>query len=171
MRSRTQVQWLTKDSILIATAFTGKDVNDYPMEVRLWRRDEPISKAKTVYRGGKESEGVFLDHRFERPEIKNSLPDWILKQTVVAEALKARKLVYLSDVPGLLEDPSDDSTLVHSIKMSEVEGYISKGIIAGGMLPKVLSAVEALKAGTRKVHMIDGRMRHSLLLEIFTDSD
>ncbi|MCM8525002.1 MAG: acetylglutamate kinase [Lentisphaeraceae bacterium] len=88
----------------------------------------------------------------------------------VAEALKARKLVYLSDVPGLLRDPKDESTLIHSILVDEVEDYIAKGIIAGGMLPKVLSAVEALKAGTRKVHMIDGRMRHSLLLELFTDS-
>lgn len=88
----------------------------------------------------------------------------------VAEALKARKLVYLSDVPGLLEDPQDESTLIHSINLGEVENYIANGIIAGGMLPKVLSAVEALKAGTRKVHMIDGRMKHSLLLELFTDS-
>lgn len=87
----------------------------------------------------------------------------------VAEALQARKLVYLSDVPGLLMDPSDESTLIHSIKVSEVEEYISSGTIAGGMLPKVLSAVEALKAGTRKVHMIDGRMSHSVLLELFTD--
>ena len=88
----------------------------------------------------------------------------------IAESLKARKLVFLSDVPGLLLDPKDESTLIHSIKVSEVEDYIGKGIIAGGMLPKVLSAVEALKAGTRKVHMIDGRMCHSLLLELFTDS-
>lgn len=88
----------------------------------------------------------------------------------IAEALKARKLVYLSDVPGLLECPPDESTLIHSIKTDDVEDYISRGIIAGGMLPKILSAVEALKAGTRKVHMIDGRMKHSLLLEIFTDS-
>jgi acetylglutamate kinase len=87
----------------------------------------------------------------------------------VAEALQARKLVFLSDVPGLLMDPKDESTLVQSINVSEVEGYITNGIIAGGMLPKMLSAVEALKAGTRKVHMIDGRMSHSVLLELFTD--
>lgn len=88
----------------------------------------------------------------------------------VAESLKARKLVFLSDVPGLLRDPKDESTLIQSISVGEVEDYIDKGIIAGGMLPKVLSAVKALKAGTRKVHMIDGRMSHSLLLELFTDS-
>ncbi|NQZ59366.1 MAG: acetylglutamate kinase, partial [Lentisphaeraceae bacterium] len=79
----------------------------------------------------------------------------------VAEALKARKLVFLSDVPGLLSNPPDESTLVHTIKVDEVEDYIQKGIIAGGMLPKILSAVEALKAGTRKVHLVDGRMKHS----------
>jgi acetylglutamate kinase len=88
----------------------------------------------------------------------------------IAEALTARKLVFLSDVPGLLMDPKDESTLINSIKISEVEEFIAKGIIDGGMLPKILSAVDALKAGTKKVHMIDGRMRHSLLLELFTDS-
>ena len=88
----------------------------------------------------------------------------------VAEALRARKLVFLSDVPGLLSDPKDQTTLVNTIKVSEVEDYIERGVIAGGMLPKILSAVEALKAGTRKVHMIDGRMNHSVLLELFTDS-
>jgi len=88
----------------------------------------------------------------------------------VAESLKARKLVFLSDVPGLLSDPKDETTLVNTIRVSEVEDYIAKGIIAGGMLPKIQSAVEALKAGTRKVHMIDGRMSHSVLLELFTDS-
>jgi acetylglutamate kinase len=87
----------------------------------------------------------------------------------VAEALRARKLVFLSDVPGLLRDQYDESTLIETIKVSEVEDYIASGVIAGGMLPKVLSAVDAIKAGTRKVHMIDGRLRHSVLLELFTD--
>ena len=88
----------------------------------------------------------------------------------IAESIQARKLVYLSDVPGLLSDPKDESTLIHTIKVHEVEEYIADGTISGGMLPKILSAVEALKVGTKKVHMIDGRMQHSLLLEIFTDS-
>jgi acetylglutamate kinase len=87
----------------------------------------------------------------------------------VAEALKARKLVYLSDVPGLLRDRFDESTLISTIRVDEVKNYIDEGIIAGGMLPKVQSAVDALNAGCRKVHMIDGRMKHSLLLEFFTD--
>ncbi len=88
----------------------------------------------------------------------------------IAKALKARKLVFLSDVPGILRDPKDESTLISVIHTSEVQGLIDKGILSGGMLPKIQSSVSAIKAGTREVHMIDGRTPHSLLLEIFTNS-
>lgn len=87
----------------------------------------------------------------------------------IAEALRARKLVFLSDVPGILRDPRDESTLISHIGLSEVEDLIRAGVIGGGMVPKIRSAESALRAGTNKVHMIDGRVRHSLLLEIFTD--
>jgi acetylglutamate kinase len=87
----------------------------------------------------------------------------------IAKALKARKLVFLSDVPGLLRDPEDPSSIMSTLRIAEVEQLIKKGVISGGMLPKVTGGVEALKAGVRKVHMIDGRMPHSLLLEVFTD--
>ena len=87
----------------------------------------------------------------------------------VAKALKARKLVFLSDVPGLMRDPSDESSVIGSLTTADVEALIADGTIAGGMLPKVRSCMESLHAGVRKVHMIDGRMQHSLLLEIFTD--
>lgn len=87
----------------------------------------------------------------------------------IAEELKARKLVFLSDVPGLLRDPQNEDTLISSVKMTEVDELIQSGVISGGMKPKLLSAVRALQAGTNKVHLIDGRIRHSLLLEIFTD--
>ena len=92
-----------------------------------------------------------------------------LAASALAAELKATKLVYLSDVLGLMEDASDESTLIHSLKAGEVEGLIEDGVIGGGMLPKVRSSVEALDAGVGKVHMIDGRMSHSLLLEIFTE--
>ncbi len=88
----------------------------------------------------------------------------------IAKALKARKLVFLSDVPGILQDPSDESSIISSITVKEVDSLISRGIISGGMAPKIKSAEEALLAGTNKVHIIDGRVKHSLLLEIFTDS-
>lgn len=87
----------------------------------------------------------------------------------IAQALKAAKLVFLSDVPGILENPKDEQTLIPTIYVREVDDYIKRGVISGGMIPKVLSAVEAIDNGVQKVHMIDGRIRHALLLEIFTD--
>ena len=77
---------------------------------------------------------------------------------------------YLSDVLGRMEVPTDESTLIHSLAASEVESLIEMGTIGGGMIPKVRSSVQALEAGVGKVHMIDGRISHSLLLEIFTES-
>lgn len=87
----------------------------------------------------------------------------------VARALHARKLVFLSDVPGLLRDPEDPSTLITSLHLDDIEELIERGIISGGMLPKIGGAVEALKAGVSKVHIIDSFLPHSLLLELFTD--
>lgn len=87
----------------------------------------------------------------------------------VAKALRARKLAFLSDVPGLLRDPQDPNSIISSLKQHETNQLIKDGIISGGMLPKVSSGLTALEAGVRKVHMIDGRMQHSLLLEMFTD--
>ena len=72
-------------------------------------------------------------------------------------------------MPGLLRDADDDESIMSTLRIGEVEELIAKGVIDGGMLPKVQSGVEALRAGVRKIHMIDGRMPHSLLLEIFTD--
>ena len=88
----------------------------------------------------------------------------------IAKALKARKLVFLSDVPGILRDPEDEGSVISTITVDEVEGLIKRGIISGGMAPKIKSAEEALRAGTNKVHIIDGRVQHSLMLEIFTDN-
>lgn len=87
----------------------------------------------------------------------------------VAIALKARRLVYLSDVPGLLQNPKDPNSLLSSLAIDEVEPLKQEGVIAQGMLPKVNSAVQALNAGVNRVHFIDGRLAHSILLEIFTD--
>ena len=87
----------------------------------------------------------------------------------VARALKARKLVFLSDVPGLMKDQTDPTSLITSLQVSEVEDLIARGIISGGMLPKINGAVEALKSDVDKVHIIDASLPHSLLLELFTD--
>lgn len=89
--------------------------------------------------------------------------------SAVASALKARRLVFMSDVPGLLADPKDPDTLISTLRVHEVPGLKKSGVISAGMIPKVDSAVRALQSGVRRVHFIDGRTPHSLLLEIFTD--
>jgi len=87
----------------------------------------------------------------------------------VASALRARRLVYMSDVPGLLADPKNPASLISTLKVGDVDGLKKKGVIDKGMRPKVASAVRALQEGVQRVHFVDGRMPHSLLLEIFTD--
>ena len=91
-----------------------------------------------------------------------------LAAAALARELKPVKLIYISDVPGLLLDPNDKSEIVKSINRKEAFELIEKGVISGGMIPKVKSAVDALNAGVRKVHFIDGRLPHTILLEIFT---
>jgi len=93
-----------------------------------------------------------------------------LAAACLAKALNATKLVYLSDVPGILSDPSDPSTLIPSINHSEAKALIADGTISGGMLPKITSALDSLDHGVGKVHFIHGKTPHSLLLEIFTRS-
>ncbi|MBX7120666.1 MAG: acetylglutamate kinase [Opitutaceae bacterium] len=87
----------------------------------------------------------------------------------VASALHARRLVYMSDVPGLLSAPPDPESLISTLKISQVDALKQKGVIDKGMRPKVGSAIRALQEGVQRVHFIDGRLAHSLLLEIFTD--
>jgi len=88
--------------------------------------------------------------------------------SALARAMQVRKLVFLSDVPGLLSDPQDPSSVISSLHISEVEDLVARGVIAGGMLPKIGGAINAVKAGVQKTHIIDSSMPHSLLLELFT---
>ncbi|WP_372808006.1 acetylglutamate kinase [Pontiella sp.] len=88
--------------------------------------------------------------------------------TAIACALNARKLVFLTDVPGLLRDPEDKSTLISSLHLREIDELIARGVISGGMLPKISGMVGAVKSGIKKAHIIDAAMPHSLLLELFT---
>ena len=86
----------------------------------------------------------------------------------LAKALKVRKFVLVSDVPGLLRDPEDPATLFSTLHLADTGKLKAAGVISGGMLPKIESCEDAIRAGVRKVHLVDGRMAHSLLLEIFT---
>jgi acetylglutamate kinase len=88
----------------------------------------------------------------------------------VAGRLHAAKFIYLSDVPGIMRDPTDRESLIPSVTRDEIEQLREDEIITGGMIPKVESALHALAEGVEKVHFIDGRTPHSLLLEIFTNT-
>jgi acetylglutamate kinase len=87
---------------------------------------------------------------------------------VIAGALEAAKLVFMTDTPGLLRDAEDQTTLIHQVNRAEIESLKEAGVIAGGMIPKVDACLSALDGGVVKTHIIDGRVPHALLLEIFT---
>lgn len=88
----------------------------------------------------------------------------------IAAALKARKLVLLTDVRGVMRDMKDESSLISAIKSSEVDRHIAEGVISGGMIPKVQACQNALARGIKMAHILDGRLPHALLLEFFTDA-
>ena len=87
----------------------------------------------------------------------------------LAVALKAKKLILLTDVCGLMRDPKDDSTLIPRLKVSEVPALIKEGVISGGMIPKVDCCVEAVRQGVERANIQDGRVPHSILVELLSD--
>jgi acetylglutamate kinase len=87
----------------------------------------------------------------------------------LAAALPASKLIFLSDVPGLMRDPKDPQTLIHSLTASQTEDLITRGIVAGGMIPKVRSATKALAHGLNKVHFLGAGTPHAVLVETFSE--
>ena len=88
--------------------------------------------------------------------------------TAIARAMKASKLVFLTDIEGVLQDPSDPNTLISQIDTESAKELFDKGIITGGMIPKVKNCLEAVQNDVNRVHILDGRLEHSLLIEIFT---
>lgn len=87
----------------------------------------------------------------------------------IAKAMKVEKLAFLSDVPGVLRDPSDPSSLIYELPYDELTSLIDSGAITGGMLPKLKSCKDAIDNGVSRVHIMDGRLPHCILLEIFTN--
>ncbi|MFZ7120100.1 MAG: acetylglutamate kinase [Eubacteriaceae bacterium] len=88
----------------------------------------------------------------------------------IASQLKAEKLVYLTDVEGVLEDVNEKNSLISKIHLNEIDKYIKNNVIEGGMIPKIQCCAESIKNGVSSVHILDGRVEHSLLLEVFTNS-
>ena len=86
----------------------------------------------------------------------------------IAKALKAKKLVFMTDVPGILRDVNDPSSFISEIRARSAQALIEDGTISGGMIPKVKSCLEAIEGGVQNVHILDGRIEHCLLLEFFT---
>src|SRR5437899_1528426 len=105
--------------------------------------------------------------RGEDGKIYNCNADVAAAQAAIA--LRAQRLVFMSDVPGLLRDPRDSKTLIMHLQVNEVEALKRAGIVDAGMIPKMDSAVAAIKSGVEKVSLVDGRVPHAVLLEIFTD--
>ncbi len=87
----------------------------------------------------------------------------------LAEALGAEKLILLTDVRGLLRDPKDESTLIHVVRTREVPALVEEGVISGGMIPKMQCCVDAIHGGVERVHILDGRIPHSILIELLSD--
>jgi acetylglutamate kinase len=106
--------------------------------------------------------------RGETGKIFNCNADVSAAQAAIA--LQAKRLVFLSDVPGLLRNPNDPGSLISHLRIGEVPALKQSGVIDKGMIPKVDSAVTAIKSGVEKVSFVDGRLQHALLLEIFTDA-
>lgn len=90
--------------------------------------------------------------------------------SAIAGALEAQKLLFLTDVQGVMRNIDDDSSLISQMTIEDVQKYKEEGVIAGGMIPKVDCCVEGLNKGVKNVHILDGRIEHSMLLEVFTQS-
>lgn len=157
-------------SIFQATQLTGK--NEFGEEVDIGRVGQVhhCLTEEVLYALSSKLVPVIspLGRHRENGETHNINAD--LAAAALACALKPAKLVYLSDVPGLLSDPADQSSLIESVTGDEARNLMADGTISGGMIPKITSALKALESGVEKVHFIDGRIPHTLLLEIFTKS-
>ncbi len=144
----------TPDGGELDVGFVGEvtGVNLDPIRQCIWRSVTPV---------------ISPTARGEDGQIYNCNADVAAAQMAIA--LKARRLFFMSDVPGLLQDPRDAATLISHLRVDEVEALKQSGVIDKGMIPKVDSATAAVRAGVSKVAFIDGRLQHSVLLEIFTD--
>src|SRR5271168_3173908 len=128
------------------------EVNIAPLKESIWCGHTPV---------------ISPTARGEDGKIYNCNAD--IAAAVTAIALNAKRLVFMSDVPGLMRNPKDDSTVIAHLQTTEVPSLKAAGIVDKGMIPKVDSAVAAIKSGVEKVSFVDGRVPHSVLLEIFTD--
>ena len=147
----------------------------YPVRGSRSRRRRPIANTTTAAAAGSSSSAAYRGR--PRNLVRDSAEVVVVAKGLeephaaaqAAIALAAKRLVFMSDVPGLLRDPSDATSLISHLDVAEVDKLKQAGIIASGMIPKVDSATAAIDAGVDKVSFVDGRINHAVLLEIFTD--
>jgi acetylglutamate kinase len=134
--------------------FVGRVTGVHPAEVEKILHEERVPVISPVARG---EDGHTLNVNADEAA------------AAIAGALRAAKLIFLSDVPGIMRDREDPGSLVPTVRTDQVETLIRQKVLEGGMIPKVTGAVEALRRGVGKTHLVDGRLPHALLLEIFTN--
>jgi acetylglutamate kinase len=145
--------WPPKENVDLGFVGEVVDVNVEPLRECIRRSITPV---------------ISPTARGDDGKIYNCNADIAAARTAIA--LKARRLVFMSDVAGLLRDAKDSATLISHFSTAEVPDLKESGIIAEGMIPKVDSATAAIESGVEKVQFVDGRIPHSVLLEIFTDA-
>ena len=161
-----------RDGRLLKAKKVGKDY--FLNKLKIKPPEEDIGMVGEIYEVNTELIKILLDKNFipviapigvgEEGEAYNINADIVASE--IASHIKAEKLIYLTDTEGV---KNKEGQLIKKLKASEIEKLIKEGTIKGGMIPKVISAKESLKRGVKKVHIIDGRIPHSILLEIFTD--
>ena len=142
-----------KDDVDLGFVGEVADVNVEPLRECIRRSVTPVISPTALGDDGK---------------VYNCNADIAAAKTAIA--LRARRLVFMSDVPGLLRDPKNDKSLLRHLAVNEVPKLRKSGVIVEGMIPKVDSALSAIESGVEKVQFVDGRIPHSVLLEIFTDA-
>ena len=174
---------VNRDLVDTLRQFGGRAVGLRGRDVFLGHRSPPVKgedgQPVGSVHGFRPAEVLVAIHREEVPVISpvasEEGTDHVLNVNAdiaaasLAGKLRASKFVYISDVLGVMHNPADPASLIPSLDRAGVERLVNERVITGGMIPKVRSALSALDAGVQKVHMIDGRIPHSLLLEIFTN--
>lgn len=145
----------TEEGAAIDIGFVGEAAGMKTDKIRLALKKEIVPVISPI---GATEEGVVLNINAD------------VAAAALAAELQATKLIFVSDVPGIMRDPDDKSSLIPSLTAEQTESLIKQKVIAGGMIPKVQSAAAALRKGVQKTHLIGGSIQHGLLLEIFTNA-
>jgi acetylglutamate kinase len=144
-----------EDGEQVDIGFVGEAARINSQKIRSAIRDEIVPVISPI---GADEDGMVLNINAD------------VAAAALASAIKAAKLIYVSDVPGIMRDPASSDSLIPTVHSDQIEPLIKDKVIDGGMIPKVQSAAEALRNGVEKIHMIGGNIQHCMLLEIFTNS-